>query len=381
MKKYLAICIEPPIFQHNRILDLNWTKKYPGTSWLPLLKDMLAKHDIEVVTGDVAYGHVTSAQDWRKSYWQAEDIYVYQEWDSPDGNILVDLGAKPLIMTCFESPVFAYAYYDRLEKFAKIYKHKVLFSGFHQHYKSDLNSHNLYFPSFFSKDVNKSYTPWNQRRYLVMVAANKYWKEKFKIPFFLNPKRYLFWLKDQFERINSPTRKKAVQNSLHDKRLETINYFANNSDFDLFGPGWNTLKRLPWRLRKKYNKTIKELNANPCKDKIKTISNYKFALCFENCSFPGYITEKIIECLLAGVIPVYFGAKDITSFIPKNIFIDFKNFNAFNDLDIFLKNISEIEANKIIEAGKTFLLSAEGQKYSFENFANKIAKYIINNKK
>lgn len=45
----------------------------------------------------------------------------------------------------------------------------------------------------------------------------------------------------------------------------------------------------------------------PVKDKMKFISDYRFVLSFENASYPGYTTEKIIEPFMADCIPIYWG--------------------------------------------------------------------------
>jgi len=40
-------------------------------------------------------------------------------------------------------------------------------------------------------------------------------------------------------------------------------------------------------------------------------SQYKFVIAGENAIFPGYVTEKILNALLANTIPIYIGAPDI----------------------------------------------------------------------
>lgn len=45
----------------------------------------------------------------------------------------------------------------------------------------------------------------------------------------------------------------------------------------------------------------------PVADKMEFIKDYKFVLSFENSSYPGYTTEKIIEPMFANSIPVYWG--------------------------------------------------------------------------
>lgn len=42
---------------------------------------------------------------------------------------------------------------------------------------------------------------------------------------------------------------------------------------------------------------------------------YKFTIAFENQSYPGYVTEKIADALMAGTVPIYWGAR----MFPKNL--------------------------------------------------------------
>ena len=42
-------------------------------------------------------------------------------------------------------------------------------------------------------------------------------------------------------------------------------------------------------------------------DKMAFISNYKFNIAFENSAVPGYTTEKVMETLAAGSVPIYYG--------------------------------------------------------------------------
>lgn len=47
---------------------------------------------------------------------------------------------------------------------------------------------------------------------------------------------------------------------------------------------------------------------------------YRFVICMENSSKPGYVTEKIVNGMLAGCIPIYWGAPDVVKlFNPEAI--------------------------------------------------------------
>jgi hypothetical protein len=76
----------------------------------------------------------------------------------------------------------------------------------------------------------------------------------------------------------------------------------------------------------------------PVQHKMDFIKDYKFVIAFENSSFPGYTTEKLIEPFFAHSIPIYWGNPVVEK--------DF-NVNSF----INIKSVSEFDAaiNKIIE--------------------------------
>ncbi len=60
--------------------------------------------------------------------------------------------------------------------------------------------------------------------------------------------------------------------------------------------------------------------------KLRVFARYRFAFAFENASHPGYVTEKIFDCLQAGVVPLYWGAPDIGRDVAAGSFIDVSRF-------------------------------------------------------
>lgn len=42
-------------------------------------------------------------------------------------------------------------------------------------------------------------------------------------------------------------------------------------------------------------------------DKLQVLSQYKFCMCYENSSYPGYVTEKMLHAKVAGTVPIYWG--------------------------------------------------------------------------
>lgn len=74
--------------------------------------------------------------------------------------------------------------------------------------------------------------------------------------------------------------------------------------------------------------------------KIKFLNSYKFNLCFENASYPGYATEKLYEALCAKTIPIYWGSPTIECDFNTKAFL---NWHDFGDDELFFEAIKEID--------------------------------------
>lgn len=94
-------------------------------------------------------------------------------------------------------------------------------------------------------------------------------------------------------------------------------------------------------------------------EKLATLGRYRFCLCFENCGFPGYITEKIYDCFLAGTIPVYLGAPDIAKRFPAAAFVDYRQFSSPERLLAYLESLSLSHLAEMQAAGAAVLRSTE----------------------
>ena len=98
----------------------------------------------------------------------------------------------------------------------------------------------------------------------------------------------------------------------------------------------------------------------------------------ENFTYPGYVTEKIFDALAAGSIPVYLGAPDIESFVPKETFIDMRDFPTIAKLEAFLNDLDEEAAIEMVASGQHFLASRQGQQHTFEDRGRFFAKLLVN---
>lgn len=324
--KTIALCFNTPGMSRFEWRKDFYGKKYPGAGWMKWLM-----RPIDLESHWVVDGH-----NCLKNGYDPKDIVVVQEENNEYGQELVRRGADPRVLMCLESPIFASKFYDSLSTpinggstgvsragdDSAQFKHRLLFDGGTEH---------VHFPSFDDDDIKEPVT-WDDRRFLCMVTSNKH--------------------HSMLPKTDSPSFKKAIETQLHDYRYEAIKHFKYNvKDFDLYGRGWGSF-------------------AGECDDKLNTICNYKFALCFENGSYPGYITEKIIDCLVAGVIPVYRGAPDIEAFIPPDIYLQYGS--DFKEMEEGLRSIEKDQALNMIRRGQEWLISGDGRKYNNRVFAKRI---------
>lgn len=175
---------------------------------------------------------------------------------------------------------------------------------------------------------------------------------------------------------------------LYTKRVEAIRWFEKNyhEDFDFYGIGWDNFSHPNEYIKILLNK-IKILKffvpnfqcyGGKVDSKREVLEKYKFAICYENAKdISGYITEKIFDCFFAGCIPIYWGADNIIKHIPKECFIDKREFNTYEELYHYIKNMSDGEYIKYLDNIENFLNSEKAYKFSSECFAETLIGTII----
>lgn len=157
--------------------------------------------------------------------------------------------------------------------------------------------------------------------------------------------------------LKNPKHPERYPKELYSERRKAAEFFqqVGEEGFDLYGKGWDPNHYTSYR--------------GSCKDKIETIKNYKFSICYENCyDVKGYITEKIFDCFHAGNVPIYWGASNVTDYIPKDCFIDRRDFTTLDELYAFLKKMTKAEYEGYIVRIRTFLQSEKAKLFSQENY-------------
>ena len=355
------------MFQNNRVLSASYCKQFPGLSWISYFIELVKEKRHVVVTGDECLKAIINKEI------KASDVTVISDKDSQHAKSLVSMGCKPGIVLCSESPLFAETFYEEAVSICADYKAGILFNGLIESHLSDKHDYYpMHYPSYSNDEINTSVVPWKKRKEIVVVVSNKYYRDAFHFKSLFNPKKLEAWIRGKFNLSSKSIKRYATKNQLHDTRLSAIDYFCNQSFLDIYGYYWNDLNNLPLRWRKRLKHHILKRSPLQCEDKNQTMANYKFALCFENTIYPGYLTEKIIDCFVAGVIPIYLGDPTVERIIPSEIFIDMRKYNNWDDLYLKIKSMSKIEGESMIRKARQFLESESGQSFTYYNHAKKI---------
>ncbi len=78
-------------------------------------------------------------------------------------------------------------------------------------------------------------------------------------------------------------------------------------------------------------------------DKLEFLNPYKFDIAFENSSYPGYTTEKIMQPMVAGSIPVYWGNPLVDRDFNSKSFI---NWHDYGSDEAVIEKIIELDTNE-----------------------------------
>jgi hypothetical protein len=184
--------------------------------------------------------------------------------------------------------------------------------------------------------------------------------------------------------LNKPT-------ELFSERARAARWFEANAprDFDLMGTEWDRillpgpLSSLNFALRAAYRrvwplKMIKfrrfpsYIGPN-VKGKHRTLLEYRFCIAYENSVESDYISEKLFDCFYAGCVPIYYGAPNITDYIPAHTFIDKRNF-SYEELYRYISTMSEQQYNGYLAAAQAYLRSSALRPFTPEGYVETFVK-------
>lgn len=260
---------------------------------------------------------------------------------SPFTERLIKAGVEPTILACGESPFIATRFYVDLKRISAPFKHSFMFKGMKKRLSKKTIYHQMFFPQVFDVGSFKV-MPFGEKKFVAMISGNK---------------RVDNWKKDIVLKLLYGFGVKEIYNT----RRTAIRHFSGKG-LDLYGFGWET----------DADPAVVAAYRGSVENKRTTLEQYKFAFCFENSIFEGNVTEKIFDAMFAGCVPVYCGAPDIADYVPNDTFIDIRDFNSFDELEIFLRAMSEATYNEYIEAIKTFLTSEQYRPFTQERYAQEV---------
>lgn len=175
-------------------------------------------------------------------------------------------------------------------------------------------------------------------------------------------------------------------NELYSERVRAIRWFEAHAPdyFDLIGTEWDkplftgrlsalnlairfAYRRVAFLNRLKVHRFPSHIGPNR-KPKHLTLHDYRFCIAYENSIELDYISEKIFDCFFSGCVPIYLGAPNVLNSIPKETFIDKRNFATYDELYRFIANLSQKEYEGYLAAIQCFLDSPSFRPFTTGGF-------------
>ena len=168
--------------------------------------------------------------------------------------------------------------------------------------------------------------------------------------------------------VNSNKRAALSDGELYTERLRALEHFAKHGVIDLWGRLWeNGLGDL----EPEFGEAVRLSWRGPVDDKYEAMSRYRFAICYENMVLDGWITEKLFDCLYAGVVPIYLGAPDIDDAVDPSCYIDARRFSSYDEMQRYLDSLGGSEYETFRVAGRDYLRSEKFRQFSPDRFADR----------
>lgn len=206
-------------------------------------------------------------------------------------------------------------------------------------------------------DVMPEYWGNKNRKFLVMINVNKK----------VNPyRRFLLF-----------TRKNNLffERDLLAERIKIIEFFSRDESMDLYGLDWDKLPIFPYWFERG---AIRKIYKGPVDSKHEKLSEYVFEIATENNVTRGFVGEAIFDCFHSGTVPAYLGAPDIEDYVPKNCFVDMRDFNDYGELKKFLRSLTKEQIAAYRENGRSFLRSGRMTPFTKEYFAEFLVNIVKN---
>ena len=184
--------------------------------------------------------------------------------------------------------------------------------------------------------------------------------------------------------------RERLNNDLYAERIRVIRWYEQNAPehFKLYGMGWEKLPPAYTavdRLARALSRLkTRALGIAPfpsfqgeIADKYSVLRQARFSYCFENsCDIPNYITEKMLDSLVAGCVPVYWGANNVQDHVPANCFIDRRHFADTAAVHRYLLAMNDASYLDYQQNIRAFLTSESARKFSSDRIVQTIVERI-----
>ena len=353
MRRTLVFDMDHPLARENRCFAPGPTDDYL-TVITHALQRQAAAQGITPVTADL-FLHDPAAED---------NAFIISHMVTANTPRLLARGVDPAVCFSVESPLTAKRFYHDLRRQVAPFRHAFLFAGAAPRLTG---LHAIFHPLRIAMDARGRLPliPWAERSFLVLVNSNKRagsiapglpWRQRWQA-------EATYWALRTIDPL-------LRGRELYADRLAAIRYFARYDGFHLYGYGWDQPVH---RASRATQTAVRRANrgeiAPGLRAKRAVLSRYRFAICFENTVFPGYLTEKLFDCLLAGCIPIYWGDPAVAELIPPACFVDYRRFGDLAELDRYLQQMKPTEAQVYLDAAADFLASAAYTPFLADTFA------------
>lgn len=244
------------------------------------------------------------------------------------------VGTANMVAIVHEPPEIAPIYYDQdIQR---------CFGGFYLPENTLPGNKNSFYLGFPVSPVDSDWVPFEAKKLLVSITSGKF---------------------------------ASFEGSLYGERIKAIKHFQAffPEQFDMLGQGWesNTLfpGLSPHKLFPCYRGTVSS--------KHETMRKYKFSLCYENSNNAyGYVSEKILDSMRCGCVPIYLGAPDIEKYVPKACFVDRREFGSDREIEQFILSISKEKYASYLDAIKGYLNSDSYLDRLPDRYAQRIISFL-----
>lgn len=278
---------------------------------------------------------------------------------------------RSVVAWTMESPLVAHRGYHRLTAIARDANAVMTFPGARELLPAGTRFEALYWPNHDRRSLD-DVSP--RPRLLVLVNSNKRANAGIRDLPLREPVRAARLLAASALATSYRLRHSWTVEDLYDERLRAITELGGTGELDLYGVGWD--RPIPG-LAPDRQRIVDAIYRGPVADKRKLMSDYRFALVIENTRFPGYVTEKVFDALLAGAVPVYLGAPDLASLVPPDVFVDVTAFGDYAELVRHLQALSERDVGAMRDAGRAFLESAAFDRFTEADFVRRLLDLVI----